>query len=274
MCGLENTECRNMGVQRALSQQCHPQPCRVPLGRGSFPLAAPQSCPVPAPGAVLAHLGLGLLPAPLLSPTPHSPFHPAKELLESSSTTSTIPNYSNLLPAPLPAAFAASKEGVPDSCQAQSSAVTSQGAHRMHPGSGTRNCVCRGGQDARTICSIPHISKLLRALLEEPSDVSMEQPSGKVRGHLSDLAISSNLLLFMIHGLVVPLCTKHFPGLKGEIHPLWCWWSPTGSPHPSCSIISHQSRPCSPAAQHTEWPESRLKIKICLCSGWKLPFLF
>lgn len=57
-------------------------------------------------------------------------------------------------------------------------------------------------QDDRTSCTTPYISKLCRALPEKPFHVSMEQPPGKVRGHLWDLGGSSNLGLFMGRALV------------------------------------------------------------------------
>lgn len=256
--------------------------CRVPFGRSRskfFHLAAPR---------VLQHLS----PAPChlpglywhiwswnsLLPSSSHPSHTALFIQPESSWSQhhiqhSLTTGTSFL-TPLPAASAVSKEGIADSCQ-HHAMLSLPKLHKGCTQGVAPGILCaEEQQDDRISCTIPYISKLIRALLEEPFNAFMEQPSGKVRGHPCDLAISSNLLLFMGRGLVVPNLYQTFPRAEG------------GNPSPSVllkpnrinsSILLHylplKQRHCSPAAQNTELPESCLTINICLCLGWKLSFL-
>lgn len=158
-------------------------------------------------------------------PSSSHPAHTARELPESSSTHPTFLNHRSLLPDSclLPPAFVVSKEGLPDSCQHQVLSlpkVHKQGTKGV--ASGTLRA--EEGQDGRMSCTTPYTSKLISALLEEPFNVSTfnvptEQPSGKVRGHPCDLAVSSNFSLFMGHGLVVSTLYQTLRRAEGKCTP-------------------------------------------------------
>lgn len=94
-CGLENTKCSNMGEESALSQQCHSQlALQGALGKIQFPIWQHPGCSSTSVLPCATSLGIpgtgtpSCLP-PLTHLTQH--LHPAREFLESSSTTSSTP---------------------------------------------------------------------------------------------------------------------------------------------------------------------------------------
>lgn len=70
MCGLESTECRNMGEQRALSQQCHPSPAGCPWEEAASPWQPLSPAPCQLPGLCWHTWGWDpSCPTPLTRPT-------------------------------------------------------------------------------------------------------------------------------------------------------------------------------------------------------------
>lgn len=144
MCGLENPKCRNRASKVHYPSNAIPIPAGCPWEEPASPLAAPQSSPCQLPG-LCWHTWTWNSFLPSSSHPSHTalfiqPRVPGvlQHHIHHSLTTGT----SSLL---LSQQLLQHPRRNPDSCQPQSSAVTSQGAQRMHPRSGTRNCVCRGG---------------------------------------------------------------------------------------------------------------------------------